>query len=61
MGKGTFHYDKGVLKIKITSDIKKKFNKYQKMLLDPTGAYTRMMIYLKSRVPNIVADAIRTV
>ena len=61
MGKSTFHYDKGAFKIKVTSDIKKKFDKYQKMLLDPTGAYTRMMSDLKSRVPGQVADAVREV
>ena len=61
MGKSTFHYDKNGLKIKVTSDVKKKFDKYQKMLLDPTGAYTRMMSDLKSRVPGRVADAVREV
>ena len=61
MGKSTFSYDKNGLKIKVTSDIKKKFDKYQKMLLDPTGAYTRMMSDLKSRVPGRVADAVREV
>ena len=61
MGKSTFSYDKNGLKIKVTSDIKKKFDKYQKMLFDPSGVFTKTMGDMQRRVPGKVADAVRNI
>lgn len=54
------YFNSGSFKID-TSDIQKKFNKFEKALNDPSGVFTKTLGDMQRRAPGKVADAVRNI
>ncbi len=54
------YFNSGSFKID-TSDIQKKFNKFEKALSDPSGVFTKTLGDMQRRAPGKVADAVRNI